>query len=186
VRVSGDDLMEGFVYATAMQDEILRRRAESLAVEQIEQVDEQRVGVLLFALGEEWYGVRVSQVREIHNEYLVTSIPCVPDYIAGVVNIRGEIVSVTDLRMMMGLGVTGETAADELAPLIVIADETVCTALMVDGIGDIAEIAADAIEPPLAILDRAQADYISGTFYVAGRLVALVNLPRVLTPVVSA
>jgi purine-binding chemotaxis protein CheW len=186
VSVPPDDLMAGFVYATGMQDEILRRRAESLAIEQAEQVDEHRIGVLLFALGEEWYGVRVSQVREIHNDFVVTTIPCVPDYIAGVVNIRGEIVSVTDLRMMMGLGMTGEVASIEQAPLIVIADETVCTALMVDAIGDIAEIAADAIEPPLAILDRAQADYIAGTFYVAGRLVALVNLPRVLTPIVSA
>jgi purine-binding chemotaxis protein CheW len=180
-----DDTMGDYVYATAMQEEILQRRAESLAVEQTEQVDDQRVGVLLFALGDEWYGVRVSQVREIYNEYVVTAIPCVPDYITGVVNIRGEIVSVTDLRAMMGLGTTGMEASHEQPPLIVIADETVCTALMVDGIGDIAEIAADSIEPPLAILDRAQADYIAGTFYVAGRLVALVNLPRVLTPIVS-
>jgi purine-binding chemotaxis protein CheW len=149
-------------------------------------VDEQRAGVLLFALGEEWYGVRVSQVREIYNEYAVTTIPCVPDYIAGVVNIRGEIVSVTDLRVMMGLGRTGDPDAEQQPPLIVIADDTVCTALMVDSIGDIADITADSIEPPLAILDRAQADYVAGTFYVAGRLVALVNLPRVLTPVVSA
>jgi purine-binding chemotaxis protein CheW len=184
--MTADDRMGDFVYATAMQDEILRRRAESLAVEQNEQVEEQRVGVLCFSLGEEWYGVRVSQVREIYNEYVVTSIPCVPDYITGVVNIRGEIVSVTDLRVMMGLGRTGEAGAEGQLPLIVIADDTVCTGLMVDAIGDIAEIAADSIEPPLAILDRAQADYIAGTFYVAGRLVALVNLPRVLTPVVSA
>jgi purine-binding chemotaxis protein CheW len=186
VSKPADDRMGDYVYATGMQDEILRRRAETLAVEQTEQVDEKRVGVLCFALGEEWYGVRVSQVREIYNEYVVTSIPCVPDYITGVVNIRGEIVSVTDLRSMMGLGRTGEGATDEQPPLIVIADETVCTALVVDAIGDIAEIATDSIEPPLAILDRAQADYISGTFYVAGRLVALVNLPRVLTPIVSA
>lgn len=183
--MAADDRMGDFVYATAMQDEILRRRAESLAVEQTDQVDEQRVGVLLFALGEEWYGVRVSQVREIYNEYVVTPVPCVPDYIMGVVNIRGEIVSVTDLRAMMGLGKTGAAVSEEQPPLIVIADETVCTALVVDGIGDIAEIAADSIEPPLAILDRAQSDYVTGTFYVAGRLVALVNLSRVLTPIVS-
>jgi len=181
-----DEHMGGYVYAVAAYDEILQRRAESLAVEQADAVDEQRAGVLLFTLGAEWYGVRVSQVREIYNEYVVTAIPCVPDYIVGVVNIRGEIVSVTDLRVMMGLGRTGMPGAEEQPPLIVIADDTVCTALVVDSIGDIADISADSIEPPLAILDRAQADYVAGTFYVAGRLVALVNLPRVLTPIVGA
>ncbi len=186
MNMMADEHMGDYVYAVGMHDEILRRRAESLAVEQVDEADEQRTGVLLFALGDEWYGVRVSQVREIYNEYTVTTIPCVPDYIAGVVNIRGEIVSVTDLRTMMGLGRTGEPGAEQQPPLIVISDETVCTALMVDAIGDIADITADSIEPPLAILDRAQADYVAGTFYVAGRLVALVNLPRVLTPVVGA
>jgi purine-binding chemotaxis protein CheW len=174
-----------YMFATATHDGILQRRADSLAVEQVEEADEHRAGILLFALGEEWYGVRVANVREIYNEYVVTSIPCVPDYISGVVNIRGEIVSVTDLRAMMGLGRTADGTADEHPPLIVVADDTVCTALEVDSIGDIAEVAAESIEPPLAILDRAQADYVSGTFYVAGRLVALVNLPRVLTPIVS-
>lgn len=182
--VSADGLMGDFVYATAMQEEILRRRAESLAVEQVDEVDEQRSGILLFSLGEEWYGVRLAQVREIVNEYVVTPVPCVPDHIVGVVNVRGEIVSVTDLRAMMGLGRTEGVA--EQTPLIVVADSTVCTALAVDSIGDIAEVAAESIEPPLAVLDRAQADYMAGTFYVAGRLVALVNLPRVLTPIVSA
>jgi purine-binding chemotaxis protein CheW len=174
-----------YVIGSGLMEEILRQRAESLALEQGEQVEEQRSGILLFALGDEWYGARIEQVREIQNEYVITPIPCVPDYIRGVINIRGEIVSVTDLRSMMGLGHTVAATAGSQAPVIVVCDETVCTALVVDSIGDIAEISAEAIEPPLAVSDRAQADYVSGTFYVAGRLVALVNLTRVLAPIVS-
>jgi chemotaxis signal transduction protein len=86
---------------------------------------------------------------------------------------------------MMGLGRWDPPAPDVLAPVIVVCDDTVCTALVVDAIGDIAEVAADSIEPPLAISDRAQADFVAGTFYVAGRLVALVNLMRVVAPIVS-
>lgn len=183
--MSAGELGSGYVIATGMHDEILRRRAESLALEQTEQVDEQRSGILLFALGEEWYGVRIGTVREIYNEYVITPIPCVPDYINGVINIRGEIVSVTDLRVMMGLGRTEVAGGEGQLPVIVVCDDTVCTALVVDAIGDIAEVSAEAIEPPLAISDRAQADFVAGTFYVAGRLVALVNLTRVLAPVVS-
>lgn len=176
---------EGYVIATALTDEILRQRAESLALEQSEEVEESRHGILLFALGEEWYGVDIAHVREIYNEYVVTRIPCVPGYVTGVINIRGEIVSVTDLRAMMGRGRTEAAWSHEQLPVIVVCDDTVCTALVVDSIGDIAEVASEGIEPPLAVLDRAQADYVAGTFYVAGRLVALVNLTRVLAPIVS-
>lgn len=183
--MSAGELGGGYVIAIGVHDEILRQRAESLALEQTEQADEQRSGILLFALGDEWYGVRIAQVREIYNEYVITPIPCVPDYINGVINIRGEIVSVTDMRAMMGLGRTEAVGGDGQLPVIVVCDETVCTALVVDAIGDIAEVSAEAMESPLSISDRAQADFVAGTFYVAGRLVALVNLTRVLAPVVS-
>jgi purine-binding chemotaxis protein CheW len=172
--------------AADARDDILRRRAESLAVEQVEQVQEELTGLLLFSLGEEWYGVRIAEVREIYNEYAITPIPCAPDYIVGVVNIRGEIVSVTDLRVMMGLRAAEARPGAQQAPVIVVRDATVSTALLVDAIGDIVDVATGTIEPPLALSDRAQADYISGTVYSGGRLVALVNLPRVLTPIVSA
>jgi purine-binding chemotaxis protein CheW len=183
--VSADDAVQRAVFGPGLAEEILRHRAESLAIEQVEQADQQRVGILLFALGEEWYGVRIAQVREIVNDYVVTRVPCVPGYILGVLNIRGEIVSVTDLRAMMGLGTWEPPSDDTPTPVIVVRDETICTALVVDSIGDIAEVAAEAIEPPLAISDRAQADFVNGTFYVAGRLVALVNLMRVLSPIVA-
>ncbi len=169
----------------ATNDEILRQRAESLAMEQGELVEESRTGILMFELGDETYGVRISAVREIHNEYVVTPIPCVPDFVMGVVNIRGEIVSVTDLRAIMGLGNTEHAPGAEQSPLIVVCDETVCTALLVDSIGDIADLATSAIEPPLAVSDKAQADYIAGTFYLDDRLAAVVNVSRVLTPIMA-
>ncbi len=165
--------------------ETLRKRADSLAVEQVDGVDEQRTGVLLFALGDETYGVRIEDVREIENEYTVTPIPRAPDFVLGVINIRGEIVSVVDLRLMADLGKSQRAGGGEHQPVIVVKDQTVCTALMVDSIGDIVDVSADEMEPPLATTDRAQADFISGTFYTGGQLVALVNLARVLTPVVS-
>lgn len=162
---------------------VLRERAESLALEQVQQVDEERVSILLFTLGEEWYGVRIHDVREIYNEYEVTPIPCVPDYVVGVINIRGEIVSVTDLRVMMGM--RAREASAQQQPVIVVADATVCTALAVDAIGDIVDVSPDFIDAPLTSTDRATADYVSGMVYSGGNLIALVNLSRVLAPVVS-
>lgn len=166
------------------QLEILRGRAASLAQEETEEQHDNRMSVLLFSLGEEWYCVNIDDVREIYNEYRITPVPCVPDFIQGVINIRGEIVSVTDLRTMLSLG--GSAAASdtgEQPPVIVVADERTCTALLVDTIGDIVEVPTESVEPPLSLSDKSQAEYVSGQLYVGGNLVALVNLSKVLAPV---
>ena len=169
----------------ALNEEILRQRAESLAIEEVERAQEERVGVLLFGLGDEWYGVRITNVREIYNEYVVTPVPCVPNYILGVINIRGEIVSVTDLRSMIGLSARQEESDidQEVLPVIVVEDGGVCTALTVDRIGDIIDIASDGVEAPLAVTDKVQSESISGAFYTGGQLVAIVNVSKVLAPV---
>jgi len=167
-----------------MLDDILRQRAESLAAEQAQSADEMHDDVLLFSLGEESYGVRIGQVREIYNEYAITPIPCVPDFIVGVINIRGEIVSVTDLSKLMGAGGAVEPESEgEQPPVIVVAEGPVCTALMVDAIGAIVQIARGAVEPPLAVADKVQSEYVAGEFYTGGQLVALVGIGRILTPV---
>ena len=167
------------------QLEILRDRATSLAREETEEQLDDRLSVLLFSLGEEWYCVNIDDVREIYNEYRIAPIPCVPDFIPGVINIRGEIVSVTDLRVMLSLEGSARPASEEQSPVIVVADERACTALLVDTIGDIVEVPAESIEPPLSLSlsDKSQAEFVSGQLYVGGDLVALVDLSKVLAPV---
>ena len=173
-------------YASDVDAEELVKRAESLAVDHSDGLEERKTGVLLFSLGSEWYGVHIEAVREIYKEYTITPIPCVPDHVAGVINIRGEIVSVLDLGIMLGLGPTARKGPDEEStPVIVVSDESVSAALLVDSIGDIADIGTDTIEAPLTSGDRKHVDFVSGTFFVAGRLVALVNLARVLIPVIT-
>lgn len=164
-------------------EEILDRRAESLALETSEEEVTDRFSLLLFRIGEEWYAVRVSDVREIFQEYELTQIPCVPDYILGVVNVRGEILSVTDSAKIMGLGSVA-TVEGVAPPAIVIANEEVVTALVVDEIGDIAEVPNGSIEPPISIIDRSQAEFVSGSVYIDGSMVGLISIERMLAPVV--
>ncbi|MCL4554895.1 MAG: chemotaxis protein CheW [Actinobacteria bacterium] len=162
----------------------LRRRAESLAHEGIDEATGVLVGLLLFRLGDEWYSVKVEDVREIYREYEVTAIPCTPASILGVVNIRGEMVSVTDIAKLMGLGqfVPGAVTA----PAVVIQNEEVVTAIVVDEIGDIIEVAEENIEPPLSIIDRVNAQFIIGSVYHQERLIGVVNANSVLVPIGSA
>lgn len=162
-------------------EEVLAQRAASLAQEAADENAGGQIALLLFRLGVEWYAVGVGDVREIYQEYEVTAVPCVPDYIQGVVNIRGEILSVTDLAKIMGL----ESAPTDgvQPPAIVVNSSEVATAMVVDEIGDIIELPQGGLEAPVSIIDRSQAEFVSGSVYVDGTLVGVVNVDRVLEPV---
>jgi purine-binding chemotaxis protein CheW len=159
---------------------ILKARAESLAAESGEETIADALSLLLFAIGDEWYAVTIGSVREIYNEYLVTPVPCVPPFIQGVINIRGEIVSVTDLRTLLRLA---PRQMDMELPVIVVEYGDCSTALVIDMIGDIVEIAREALEPPVSTLDKSQAACISGSAYVDGKLVGLLDLGAILAPI---
>jgi len=161
---------------------ILDRRAHSLALEAVEDHAADQLSLLLFRLGEEWYCVRLAAVREIFQEYEITTIPCVPGYILGVVNVRGEILSVTDPARIMGIGQV--TAPDGvITPAIVVAEGDFATALVVEEVGDITEVAFEALEPPVSIIDRSQAEFIEGSVYIDGTMVGLIDVERVLEPI---
>ena len=166
-------------------EEILERRAASLAVESAEEELSDRISMLLFRIGGEWYAVRLGDVREIFQDYEVTSVPCTPQFILGVTSVRGEILSVTDPAQLMGLG-TIQGPSGERPPAVVVSSGGVSTALIADEIGDIVEVADASIEPPISIIDRAQAEFVAGTLCVAGTMVGLINVARVLAPIGSS
>jgi len=164
-------------------EEILAQRAESLAHQTSEEGASEGLSVLLFRVAEEWYAVPVGNVREIFQEYEITVIPCVPSFILGVVNVRGEILSVTDSADIMGIG--SVRMADGVAPpAIVIANDEVATALVVDEIGDITEVPNSTVEPPISIIDRNQAAFVAGSLYINESMVGLINIERMLEPIV--
>lgn len=174
------DKVQHHTQVHSVQD-ILDRRAESLAQESSEEHADDLMGILLFRLGQEWYSVNIEDVREIYQEYVITAIPCTPDFILGVVNIRGEIISVTDVARIMRLGSLTTDIAE--APAIVIKSPECTSAIVVDEIGDIVEVPRDSVEPPLSTIDKSQAEFVAGSLYVDGRLLGLINTNRILEPV---
>jgi purine-binding chemotaxis protein CheW len=163
---------------------ILRERAESLAQADSEEQAVETRGILLFRLGDETYAVDVGSVREILNGFAVTRIPCVPSHVLGVINVRGEIVSVVDLTSVLSSGAAGPRSLDQdEGNGIIVRSEDVTAMLVVDEIGDIIEVPSASIEPPLSSLDRSHAEMVSGTVYWEGQLIALINLARILQPI---
>lgn len=170
---------------TAADAEVLQYRAESLAVAGGEHDLTETRSLLLFRIADEWYAVDSGDVREIFQDYVVTPVPCVPAFILGVVNVRGEILSVTDPARMMHIGSVGGDARAAVLPAVVIANDQVATALVVDEIGDIVEVADTVIEPPVSIIDREQAEFVVGSAFVSNRMVGLLNVERMLQPIGS-
>jgi purine-binding chemotaxis protein CheW len=175
---------DGDTLKNAQVREVLRRRAESLAQTQEQESSDQTRGLLLFRLGEEWYAFPIEGVREIYNDYVVTRIPRVPEFVLGVVNVRGEIVSVTDLGTLIRVPSRTQLDIDgELPSAIIVSKEGCVTAVVVDEIGDILDVPQTAVEPALSTLAKSQAEFVAGSVYVDDRLIGIVNLDKVLEPI---
>jgi purine-binding chemotaxis protein CheW len=160
------------------RDLLEARAAELAAVEEPETGE--TLGALVVSVQDDRYALPLPAVREVVSEYQLTPVPCAPHAVRGVINLRGEIVSVTDLGILLGL--RAETVVRR-SPLVVLTDGAVTTALLVDAVTDIAHVPGDAMTPPLAVADRVHADAVSGSFQTEGGPVALLEPAALLVPV---
>lgn len=141
------------------------------------ELKEQTRQIVVFRLHREWYGVEITKVREVTRVGKITYLPSSPGYIAGIVNLRGKILSVTDLKTLMGLPHEDPT---DRTRVIAVESGMVETGLLVDEVVESIEVPANKIEPTLLTLPVEQADYIEGQCKVDDRLIALVSVEKVL------
>jgi purine-binding chemotaxis protein CheW len=161
-------------------EEVLRRRAEALARRAQEDSTLQRSALLVFRVGTRWYAVSVEAIREIFQDYEVSEIPCAPEFVRGVVSIRGEIVSVTDAATLMSIG---RTNGGESEAAVVLENEECTTALLVDEVGGLIDVPASGVEPPLPHMDDSLAEYVTATIFLGDKLISVVNVDRILQPI---
>lgn len=130
---------------------------------------------ITFTIGAEEYGVDVMAVREIKAWTETTALPNSPDYVRGVVNLRGHIIPIFDLRCRFGQGSTEPTPTHVII-IVTIADRVV--GILADTVSDILTIRADEIRP-VPMMDRdVDAEFLSGLVSVQDRMVALLTLER--------
>ncbi len=140
---------------------------------------------LTFVLGREHYGVPVLKVREIIRLCDITPVPQMPDYIKGVLNLRGKIIPVADLRVKFRLASTENT---DLTCIVVVqvslADKSsTLMGLIVDAVEEVANLTAADIEPTPDFGGAVQADYILGMAKVKGQVKALLDIDAVVSAV---
>jgi purine-binding chemotaxis protein CheW len=129
--------------------------------------------IVTFKVGSRSFGIDVAAVREIKGWHPATPLPHVPPHVRGVINLRGMILAVYDLRARIDLGVTEATRAHVI--LVVDVHDRVA-GLLVDAVSDIIDIAASAIRPPPEVQSCDQ--ILSGVIIVGDEVVSLLALDR--------
>ena len=134
-----------------------------------------------FSLAEEMFAIGIQQVREIIEYDNVTTVPMMPPFVKGVINLRGSVVPVIDLSARFGRGV-GEINRRTCIVIVEIEldGEQQELGVVVDAVSEVLEIPSSEIEPPPAFGTKIRADFISGIGKINERFVILLNADKVL------
>jgi purine-binding chemotaxis protein CheW len=138
--------------------------------------------VLLYALAEEQFALPMSDVREVLRWRVPTPIPGTPQAILGVIHHHGLVLPVIDIRSLLGLATAAPARGTRL---LVVEHDNIQAALVSDLVSDIVEVENTVIEPPPSSLPAAQAHFLTGLFFSAGRPVALLSLSATFAAVTS-
>lgn len=132
---------------------------------------------LTFALGHEEYGLEILQVREIIGLMDITAVPQVPEYVKGVINLRGKIIPVVDLRLkfnMPRIDYTSETC------IIVLNVNNTLMGIIVDHVSEVLDISTDSIEATPQFGGNIHTDYITGIGKIGEKVKILLDIEKVL------
>ena len=139
----------------------------------------QRAGkYLTFVLAEENYGIEILKVREIMGLIDITSVPRTPDYVKGVINLRGKVIPVIDLRLKFGMS---ENEASEETCIIVVKVGTVEIGTIVDRVSEVLDIAGTDIEDPPSLGADVDIRFILGMGKAQSQVTILLDIERVLS-----
>ncbi|MBA3826103.1 MAG: purine-binding chemotaxis protein CheW [Ktedonobacterales bacterium] len=136
--------------------------------------------VVVFDVASESYAVNIARVHEIIRLQQITVIPGAPPCIEGVINLRGKVIPVLDLRKRFSLLAAEHTRASRIV-VVEIGGQTI--GLVVDGVSEVLRIMTDRIEPPSPLVTGIDSRYLRGIAKLEDRLIVLLDLDQVLSPV---
>jgi purine-binding chemotaxis protein CheW len=149
-------------------------------------VQEQAVGpaasgeerqLVVFQLGAELYGVDIARVHEIIRLQSITRVPRAPSFVEGVINLRGKVIPVVDLRRRFGLPIAEHSRATRTV-VVEIGDQVV--GIIVDSVSEVLRVSTSTVEPPSPVVAGIDSEYLHGIAKLPERLVILLDLDRVL------
>jgi purine-binding chemotaxis protein CheW len=136
---------------------------------------------LMFTLADETYGIGILKIREIIGMMTITSVPQTPEFVKGVINLRGKVIPVVDLRRKFGMDVSDTT--DRTCVIVVEiegVDRTVQVGSVVDSVSEVLNIKAEDIEETPSFGAKMNTEYILGMAKIEGGVKILLDINRVL------
>ncbi|WP_462324323.1 chemotaxis protein CheW [Desulfoplanes sp.] len=140
--------------------------------------DEELLQLVTFSIGEEEFGVEILKVQEIIRMLEITRVPKAPEFVEGVINLRGKVIPVIDLRLRFGLKAK---VHDKKTRIIVIEINQMIVGFVVDAVSEVLRIPAGTIEPPPPVISGLDSEYISGVGKLDDRLLIMLDLNRLLS-----
>jgi purine-binding chemotaxis protein CheW len=136
------------------------------------------IQLVVFDLATEHYGVDISDVREIMRMQNITAVPGAMSYIEGVINLRGKVLPVLDLKKRLGLKAIARTVESRIMVIDLTDGEA---GVIVDAVTEVLRVPNSAIEPPSSMVSRGNSDYLRGIAKLEDRLIILLDLNRLLS-----
>ena len=138
------------------------------------------VQYLTFQLAEEIFAFDVAKVREILELTSITKVPQTPDFMRGVINLRGSVVPVIDLRLKFGMACTEQTVNTCIIVVEVnLGAETLVLGVLADSVQEVVEMEPDRIEPPPQLGTKLNTDFIKGMGKVENDFVMILDIDKV-------
>ena len=140
--------------------------------------DDELLQLVTFSTGDEEFGVDILRVQEIIRMMDITKVPNSPEFVEGVINLRGKVIPIIDLRRRFGLQ---SKAHDKHTRIIVIEINTMIVGFVVDSVSEVLRIPTSTVEPPPPVVAGLESEYISGVGKLEDRLLILLDLDRLLS-----
>jgi purine-binding chemotaxis protein CheW len=138
---------------------------------------EKDLQVVGFRIGKETFGVRIGSVREIVRVPEITSVPSAPNTVEGVINLRGKIIPVMDLRKRFG---HLDVQTDKKNRILVVELDNKLIGLIVNAASEVLKIPPSEIEPPGTVFAEGESSYVTGVGKLKGRLIILLDVSKLL------
>ena len=140
--------------------------------------DSELLQLVTFSVANEEFGVDILKVQEIIRMMEVTKVPNAPTFVDGVINLRGKVIPVVDLRKRFGLEVQEH---DKNTRIVVMEICGTVTGFVVDSVSEVLRIPANTVEPPPPVVAGIESEYISGVGKLEDRLLIMLDLDKLLS-----
>jgi purine-binding chemotaxis protein CheW len=136
------------------------------------------IQIVVFSIGKEFYGLPIETVQEIVRVPDVTAVPDSPSFFEGVINLRGRIVPVVDLRARLRLPRAERGRATRV---LITGNEGRVIGLLVDAVAEVRKLPSDAVEAPPEMIAAVGIEYITGVAKAGGRLIVFLDITKILS-----